>query len=122
VAALIATYSVLLVTAYMCVALLSLLGVTHSRGALFAVLIVATLVLYVYLARSRPANFVRVAGGTTIIGSALCSAVNSVGAISSPLTVFVTLVVLNSAMASLAGTLYALGHLKPPANNRWRGP
>jgi hypothetical protein len=122
VAVLIATYSVLLVTAYMCVALLSLLGVTQSRGALFAVLILTTLVLYVHLARSQPVHFLRVAIGTTLIGSALCSVVNSLGVISNPLKVFMTMLVLNSVMVSLVGTLYSLRHLKPPANNRWRGP
>jgi hypothetical protein len=122
VGALIATYSLLVVTAYMSFGLLSLLGVTHSRAVTSAVVILTTLVLYVHLARSQPVHFVRVASGATIIGSALCSAVNSLGVISSPLKVFMTVLLLNAVMASFVGTLYGLWHLKPPANNRWRGP
>ena len=60
-AALIATYSLLVVTAYMSFGLLSLLGVTRSPGVGSAVVILTTLVLYVHLARSQPVHFVRVA-------------------------------------------------------------
>jgi hypothetical protein len=121
VAVLTATYSLLVVTAYMSFGLLSLLGVTRSRGVASAVVILTTLVLYVHLARSQPVHFLRVAIGATIIGSALCSAVNSLGVISSPLMVFMTVLVLNSVMASSVGALYGLRH-QPPANNRSRGP
>jgi threonine/homoserine efflux transporter RhtA len=118
-----ATYSVLVVTAYMSVGLLSLLGMRRSPGVLYAVLILITLTLYVHLARSQPAYFVRVASGAAIIGSALCSAVNSLAVTSSPLKVFTVMLVLNIVMASLAGTLFALKQLKPPANNRiWTPP
>jgi hypothetical protein len=123
VAVLIATYALLVVTAYMCFPFVAvLLGVRLSRTILMPVVALTILVLYVHLARSYPDQFLRVAIGSTVVGSALCSAVNSVAPGASSLKVVLMMLVINSTMVSLVGTLLGLGQLKPPANHRSRGP
>jgi small-conductance mechanosensitive channel len=138
---LIAWYSIGLVSAYVVayfcagfvvaavLAVLGLKGVFEPKlmppliGTLIA--IAAPLVLYLRLVRTQPGKFLRVASGVAIIASFLCAALSYIFADAQtprPATVFFATVTLNFTIGSLVGTLYGTRQLKPPSNNRWRGP
>jgi hypothetical protein len=92
-------------------------------GSLISV--AAPLVLYLHLARKQPGKFLLVAAGVAIAASFLCTVISYIFSdtkLPKPGTVFVATLILNFTMASLVGTLSGLRQLKPPANNRWRGP
>jgi len=118
----IVAYSLVVATAYMCLGLLYMLGVTRSPAVQFVLASLTLLFIYAHLAHAHSDRFLAGAIGTTLAGSALCSLIDALGTNAKPLKTFVTFVVLNAVIGSLVGTLYGLRQLKPPANNRWRGP